>query len=102
MLRILSISLTLALAGCASIMPVVKEVSVDCGAPPRADALALVEVSPYILKINAEVHACTSLKDYQLGAVNLSRITASFKQKNALISYYQQCIELHNKDPTAE
>ncbi len=102
MLRILLTSATLVLSGCMSSLPVITQSTVDCGVPPAPDSLSLFKVSPYILVVGKEAHSCTSIKDYKYAARNLSKILANLKQKNALIDHYQECVEIHSRNPPKE
>lgn len=98
-MRLILISVLLLLSGCSSIAPKIETIDIDCGPEPKSDKLLLLDIKPYILIVDDEPHSCTSTKDYENMAINISNITTIIKQKSEIIQYYQRCINSYKKAP---
>ncbi len=68
-----------------------------CNPPVKADPIVMLEVDPTPIVGEKGVYwVGISAMHYENLSINLQRILANLRQKNAMIYYYERCISEHN------
>lgn len=69
-------------------------IAINCNSAPVADTLSMLEVDPTpIVSTSGEYWVGMSPKHYENLSINMQNILAHIRQKNAIIEYYQRCID---------
>lgn len=90
------------LLGCGStqVRTEVKEkIKIDCGAIPVTDRVTMMPVKPFVIQDKADIFwVGITPQDYGNLAVNWKNVLSALKQKNAVIVFYEDCIDFFNRN----
>lgn len=78
-------------------------VPVYCNDSPKADPVVMREVLPYVVEDKkGEVWVGFSSRHYENMSLNIQDVLNHLRQKNAIVEYYEQCIQNANKSEAKE